>query len=78
MNNLTETIARVEQTASAEFGALDGDQLNWRPDANRWSIGQCLDHVMKANAPYFEIFKSTRSGTRLPSKPSLGRRTRNP
>lgn len=64
LNNLTENIARVEQTARGEFGALDGDQLNWRPGGNRRSIGQCLDHVMKSNSPFFETFKSIRNGTR--------------
>ena len=40
--------ARAELTAIARdaqsaFGALDERQLNWRPDATRWSVAQCLD-----------------------------------
>jgi hypothetical protein len=24
---------------------LRDDQLNWRPDPNRWSVGECFDHM---------------------------------
>ena len=33
----------------ATFGALDARQLNWRPDAARWSVAQCLEHLVAAN-----------------------------
>jgi len=36
--------------AHATFGRLDRAQLNWRPDATRWSVAQCLEHLIKANA----------------------------
>ena len=26
-------------------GELDGNQANWRPGPDRWSVAQCLDHV---------------------------------
>ncbi len=78
IKNLTETIARVEQTARVEFGPLDAAQLNWRPAEDRWSIGQCLDHLVIGNTPYFQIFESIRNGTkqttfweRLPLLPGI-------
>ena len=64
IKNMTDTIARVERAVRAKFDALDGEQLNWRPHINLWSIGQCLEHVMKANGPYFEIFENTVNGTK--------------
>ena len=40
---------RVARDAAATFGSLDARQLNWKPDAARWSVGQCLDHLLIAN-----------------------------
>lgn len=41
-----EAVARDAQTA---FGGLDSRQLNWRPDAGLWSVGQCFEHLLTAN-----------------------------
>jgi hypothetical protein len=38
-----ELAGAARETADA-FGALDVRRLNWRPDATRWSVGQCFDH----------------------------------
>ena len=35
--------------AQSAFGDLGARQLNWRPDANRWSVAQCLDHLLTLN-----------------------------
>jgi len=35
--------------ARETFGALDRRQLNWRPDAARWSVAQCVDRLVTAN-----------------------------
>jgi hypothetical protein len=39
----------VVRDAQATFGGLDARQLNWKPDATRWSIAQCFEHLLKAN-----------------------------
>jgi hypothetical protein len=39
----------VAQQAQTTFGRLDGRQLNWRPDATRWSVAQCFDHLLTAD-----------------------------
>jgi hypothetical protein len=41
-----DTVAR---DAEATFGGLNATQLNWRPDAGRWSVGQCFEHLLTAN-----------------------------
>jgi hypothetical protein len=38
----------------ATFGRLDARQLNWRPDASRWSVAQCFEHVLTANRLMFQ------------------------
>lgn len=40
--------------ARAVAGDLERAQLNWRPDARRWSVGQCLDHLTRTVGLYFE------------------------
>jgi len=39
----------VARDTQATFGALDFRQLNWRPDATRWSVAQCFEHLLAAN-----------------------------
>jgi len=39
----------VAREAQETFGALTPPQLNWRPDATRWSVAQCFDHLVTAN-----------------------------
>ena len=41
-----ENVARDTQQT---FGAYNAQQLNWKPDASRWSVAQCFDHLLSAN-----------------------------
>lgn len=51
----------VAREARETFGGLDAHQLNWRPDAARWSIAQCFEHVLMANRLMFEAAESALS-----------------
>src|SRR6187401_3489867 len=54
--SLAEVSSGLETTvreAHATFGGLDPRQLNWRPDAARWSVAQCFDHLLTANRLMF-------------------------
>ena len=42
-------LAEIARDVESTFGALNGRQLNWRPDAARWSVAQCLEHLLTAN-----------------------------
>ena len=42
-------LAEIARDAETTFGALNGRQLNWRPDAARWSVAQCFEHLLTAN-----------------------------
>src|SRR5436305_14461863 len=46
----------------AGFGDLTAQQLNWKPSAEQWSVAQCFDHLVTANAAYFPIFEKVLSG----------------
>lgn len=66
---------RVEQ----EFGSLSQNRLNWKPDADSWSIAECLDHLVVTNNQYFPIFDDVLEGRlknsvwkKIPGWPKLG------
>ena len=42
-------LARIADDAGSTFGPLDAQQLNWQPEAGRWSAGQCVQHLVTAN-----------------------------
>ena len=44
------------QSYLAEFHSLSVEKLNWKPEADQWSIGQCIDHVITTNQQYYPIF----------------------
>jgi len=53
--------AIADETLAA-FGQFTAEQLNWKPDAERWSVAQCFDHLVTANAAYFPVFDQVLSG----------------
>ncbi len=76
------TLISEAMSVSAEFarrfGTLSVTQLNWRPNAQEWSIGYCLEHVITANAGFFNPINRILDGTksvslweRLPLLPAL-------
>jgi hypothetical protein len=53
--------AIADETLAA-FGDLSAQQLNWKPDADRWSVAQCFDHLLTANGAYFPTFDQVLGG----------------
>ncbi len=76
--SLLTQVADIERRARAEFSSLDPVQLNWSPHEGKWSIAECLDHLITTNTTYFPIFDTVANGTkrdtfweRLPILPRL-------
>jgi|SRR5215471_1211098 len=47
--SLTEVRSGLQdmmRQTQATFGAYDARQVNWRPDATRWSVAQCFEHLL--------------------------------
>jgi len=44
----------LAQQTQATFGGFDVRQLNWRPEAARWSVAQCFEHLLTANRLMFQ------------------------
>jgi uncharacterized damage-inducible protein DinB len=62
MKEVLANFQAVTTDAQASFGALSAAQLNWKPNAGSWSVGQCLEHLIKINEPYFAEFDKIAAG----------------
>ena len=59
---LIDVAKKVPAEVRAEFGPLRPNQLNWKPAADKWSVGQCFDHLLTSNSEYFPIFDRVLQG----------------
>lgn len=44
------------------FGHLNEGQLNWKPNPETWSIGECIDHLIVTNRSYFAQLEALARG----------------
>ena len=45
------------------FGDLTPQQLNWKPDANTWSIAEKIEHLNLVNESYFPVIEKLKTKT---------------
>ncbi|MEZ5427517.1 MAG: DinB family protein [Pyrinomonadaceae bacterium] len=45
------------------FGDLSPEELNWKPTAESWSVGQCFDHLIITNGLYAANIEKVADGT---------------
>lgn len=72
--NLINAANKVAEDARSVFGYLTPSQLNWKPAPERWSVGQCFDHLITTNKGYFPVVENVLAGkksTFLESLPVL-------
>lgn len=55
-------ITAVTNEVKVYFGHLSTAQLNWKPATDRWSIAQCLDHLIVSNKTYHPQLNSIIDG----------------
>src|SRR6185369_5893662 len=58
---VTEAQRLSSQTIST-FGPLSYEQLNWKPSPERWSVGQCFDHLVASGASFLPIIDDVTTG----------------
>ena len=56
-------IPNIKAVVEKQFKSLEEDQLNWQPNSKKWSVGQCLDHLLKANQSYCEAIRRKLDGS---------------
>lgn len=64
ITGITSALKQVADDARANFGGLSSDQVNWKPAENKWSVGQCFEHVIKTNEEFYPEFEKLASGAR--------------
>jgi hypothetical protein len=63
----TRQIDEITASFREAFGALTVEQLNWKPNAQTWSIAQILDHLIVTNGTYYPVIRQIRANTyRMP------------
>lgn len=63
MKKWTTKLDIITEQSIAQFGILTNEQMNWKPNANTWSIAQNLDHLMVVNETYYPVLTSLKAGT---------------
>lgn len=56
-------ITAVTREVKSCFGHLSAAQLNWKPAADKWSVAQCLDHLIVSNKTYYPQLNRVIDGT---------------
>ena len=64
VERITSELSAATADARVKFGDLTREQLNWRPPDGGWSVGQCLEHLIKTTEIYSEDFRAVAEGTR--------------
>lgn len=62
--NIAFELQSISADAQEFFGNLSAAQINWRPSAEGWSIGQCFEHLIKSNELFYDELDKIASGSR--------------
>lgn len=63
MNEIISELNRISANVQDTFGDLSATQINWKPSAESWSIGQCFEHLIITNNLYFPNIQKVADGT---------------
>lgn len=53
MNEFVSELEKISEDVRQKFGNMPAEQINWKPDAKSWSVGQCFEHLIVTNELYF-------------------------
>ena len=62
---LPELVSEAQLLSSrtmSTFGQLSYEQLNWKASPERWSVGQCFDHLVASGASFLPIIDDVATG----------------
>ena len=63
IDGLVAELQAITEDTMKVFGNLSPAQLNWKPSAERWSVGQCFDHLIVTNRCFFPDIERVAAGT---------------
>src|SRR5688500_14918506 len=55
-------LQKLAEDSMKVFGRLTAAQLNWKPSAEQWSVGQCFDHLITTNTSFFPDMERVAAG----------------
>ncbi|HEX8289508.1 MAG TPA: DinB family protein [Pyrinomonadaceae bacterium] len=64
MSEVISELETISADARKTFGNLSPEQINWRPSAESWSVGQCFEHLIKTNELFYDELDKISGGTR--------------
>lgn len=63
IDGLIAEAEKISEDAENTFANLSGEQINWKPGAEIWSVGQCFEHLIVTNSLYFPNIQKVFDGT---------------
>jgi hypothetical protein len=64
IGGLVAELQAIADDATKVFGGLSPAQLNWKPSAEQWSVGQCFEHLIKTNRGFIPSLEEAARGAR--------------
>lgn len=62
MDRWTPELDKLTKMFVSEFGGLSADALNWKPNPQIWSVGQCIHHLIVVNESYYPVLNQVKTG----------------
>jgi hypothetical protein len=62
ISELIKSIQDSSKQVKESFGGLSEAQLNWKPAQDKWSAGECIEHLIVTNKTYFPVLKNITEG----------------
>lgn len=63
INELATNIRSSSERVKQSFSSLTETQLNWKPAPEKWSVGECIDHLVITNKAYFPALENIAAGS---------------
>jgi hypothetical protein len=63
----TENLVVLKDRIDRQFSTLSAAELSEVSDADRWSVAQCLQHIIKTNQSYFPVLELVAQDTFRPN-----------
>ncbi|MFL6467604.1 MAG: DinB family protein [Pyrinomonadaceae bacterium] len=64
INYVTSEMQKTADDVRESFSPFSAEQLNWKPSEKGWSVGQCLDHLIRTNEQFYPEFDKLVAGER--------------
>ncbi len=64
MNEVISELEKLAENTRNAFGKFSGEQINWKPSDEGWSVGQCFEHLIKTNELFYDELEKIAAGTR--------------